>query len=611
MVPSPLVLALIALNDTTRLHLRPHLPLLAPALLGLLIRLAGFFGPGGLLLAPTGYDDGVYFSSSALLVRGVLPYHDFVFVHPPGSLYFFALTSWVPDPAIGFAAARVLVSILGTINIFLLGWIVTRAAGPFGGVVAAVLYAIDPDAIIAERSAFLEPVLNFLCLAAVLVWLRGRRPVLAGALLGAACAVKLWGGIWMIAALAATPRERLRSDVPRFLVGALVTGLLLVLPAAVPALDGFIEQTLLFQLERPPDGTIGVLARLRELTIDSPHRAAFVLGLIGLFAMRWRREERLFAIATLLTIAAFLVSPTYWASYNAHLAASLCGLAGFGAAALLRIRRVPQWATALGVALLVAGLQVTMFPRIRETARGWSPEMLTFAHDVPQLVPADASPFALDPSWNLAARRLPPHGDGTPVIVDSYAATLMRGQRPSIRARLDASPFVLLGNRAWQLGDAERAWLASHFECMNPEAGELCVWQRRAQPFAGTPPPQAIQFVEGWYGVEGVPPKTWRWMSRRAVAKLPPRNGVARLELALEVPSENPTITVELDGRLIDRFVATTKEVTRRYDVPVAGEQPHVLVLSTDRAIVPAQVGASGDTRELGLNVRRLAWRRR
>ncbi|MFP5248135.1 MAG: glycosyltransferase family 39 protein, partial [Thermoanaerobaculia bacterium] len=209
---------------------RAHLALLAIAFGGFLLRAVALTGAGGPLGAPTDYDDGVYFSASALLLRGTLPYHDFVFVHPPGILYFLGLTSWMPDPGVGFAAARVLLCAVGGINILLVGLLAMRSAGPVGGIIAAALYAVYPDAVKAERSAFLEPVLNLFVLASLFVRLRGRRPLLAGFLCGVACAVKLWGGIWVIAAIASAPRERWRSDVPRFLLGGLAAGLLLLGP---------------------------------------------------------------------------------------------------------------------------------------------------------------------------------------------------------------------------------------------------------------------------------------------------------------------------------------------------------------------------------------------
>ncbi|HEX4803712.1 MAG TPA: hypothetical protein VFV14_09380, partial [Myxococcaceae bacterium] len=55
------------------------------------------------------YDEGVYFASSSLLLRGELPYRDFAFVHPPGLLYCLwpaAGLGIIRDPSIGFAAAR-------------------------------------------------------------------------------------------------------------------------------------------------------------------------------------------------------------------------------------------------------------------------------------------------------------------------------------------------------------------------------------------------------------------------------------------------------------------------------------------------------------------------
>src|SRR5438128_6565592 len=68
---------------------------------------------------PIDYDEGVYFSASALLFKGILPYRDFVFVHPPVHLYVLgAITSWIGqiDPADAFAFTRFLATVIGTLN---------------------------------------------------------------------------------------------------------------------------------------------------------------------------------------------------------------------------------------------------------------------------------------------------------------------------------------------------------------------------------------------------------------------------------------------------------------------------------------------------------------
>ena len=54
------------------------------------LRVLPFFNRHGAFGYPVDYDEGVYFSASALLFRGELPYRDFVFVHPPGALLLWA-----------------------------------------------------------------------------------------------------------------------------------------------------------------------------------------------------------------------------------------------------------------------------------------------------------------------------------------------------------------------------------------------------------------------------------------------------------------------------------------------------------------------------------------
>lgn len=572
--------------------MRTRYALFGIALAAFAFRLAALLGTGGPFGAASSYDDGVYFSASALWLRGVLPYRDFVFVHPPGILWFLGLLSWLPDPAHAFAAARVMACAVGGINALLVGCIVMRAAGPFGGLVAASLYAIYPDAMTAERSTYLEPFLNLACLSSMYVWLRTdkRSPLLAGFLAGVACAVKLWGGIWVIAAIAAD-----RKRYPRFLAGAILAGLLLVLPLAAPAMSEFLSQTLRFQFSRPPDGTLDFATRLREI-FTSGHIATSLLAIIGLFAVI-KMRERVFAIAMLLTIAGFLASSSYWTQYNAHLAVSQCILAGFGAAALSNRR-------AIVIALIVLTQGWPFAREMRTAIRSRSIELLTFKQTS---LPA----FAFDPTWSLAMHRLPPHGDGAPVIVDSYGAMLREAvrngryrdttsafQSPALQramlARLASSNYVLLGWRGpWQMNAANRAWFASHFECTTPEAGELCVWKRRTQPLANAPSieDQTIRFLDGWYALEGAPPETWRWMSRRSVMRVPP----GRLHLSFEGDAQ---LTFVLDGHAIPR----TDEVE------ITGDGPHTLVITADRVFVPARGSwRSRDMRELSVRLKSIA----
>jgi Dolichyl-phosphate-mannose-protein mannosyltransferase len=614
--------------------------ILAIAVAGFVLRLVPLVRAGGPLAWPVDYDEAVYFSASALLFRGVLPYRDFVFVHPPALLYVLGATSSLAGalgPARAFAAARLVATLVGAINIALVGRLVLRTSGAAGALVAAALYATYPDVVVVERGPFLEPVLNLACLTMALAWLgpragSARRSVVAGVLCGAACAVKVWGGIWFLAALAAAPRERARSEIAKFAGAAAVSGLIFIAPLAFLSLPRFVEQTLLFHLRRPPDGIVSPAARVPEIA-GGGHIVASVLALAALLAIAVKavraralvtREERFFAAAIVLTAAAFLASSSYWSQYNSHLAASECVLAGMGAALI---------AANLPSALAGALVLLLAVPSARQSllgSRGRAPELLAVGATIRDNVPSDDCVFAFDPAWSIAGGRLPPHSGSAPAIVDSYGAMLLAAthggakfpdaaaafQSPAaqteVRARLESCRFAILGWRGnWQLSAASKAWFSAHFVCAAPSAGDLCLWERWSPTLLGlavAPPGTEIRFGDGWFAEEGAPRARWRWMAARSVTLLPPVAGAARLELALELPADNATITVQLDGRTIERIAATSRQVARSWRVDGSGGAPHTLVLSTSSVVNPARAGLSPDTRDLGLRLDRIVW---
>jgi len=103
------------------------------ALVGVLafaVRLWSVLHNGG-LSAVLGYDEGVYFGASAGLVHGLVPYRDFVLVHPPGSLLllspFAELARVVGDPT-AWSGARLFVMLVGSANAMMVT-VVGRRAG--------------------------------------------------------------------------------------------------------------------------------------------------------------------------------------------------------------------------------------------------------------------------------------------------------------------------------------------------------------------------------------------------------------------------------------------------------------------------------------------------
>ena len=106
------------------------------------VRGAGLYGLGN-------YDDGVHFAAALGLVNGLLPYRDFLLLHPPGvvlALAPFAALSWLIGEPDAMAVARLSWMLLGGVNAVLCG-LVLRPVSRVAGLVAALFYALSIGAV--------------------------------------------------------------------------------------------------------------------------------------------------------------------------------------------------------------------------------------------------------------------------------------------------------------------------------------------------------------------------------------------------------------------------------------------------------------------------------
>ena len=195
------------------------------------------------------------------------------------------------------------------------------------------------------------------------------------------------------------------------------------------------------------------------------------------------------------------------------------------------------------------------------------------------------------------------------------------------------SPFVeylapsfpwtkVLDERAMPLSPPrKRAWLLTEIDATKPagfvfKRGHDQLWHiaRRhyfdvaLEPFTALP-----QFVSGWYAPERNGQEENRWMGRHSTTILPGRSGDTVLRLVYDIPdelvSQHPTITVKLNGVIIDQSQVAEAHLSRDFHIePAPLDAPNTLELSTDRTLNPRAQHLGDDPRELGLMVHFLAW---
>ena len=417
------------------------------------------------------YDDGVYFAGAQALVAGRLPYRDFVLLHPPGILLVLgplaALARVVSDHR-AFELARLAFMALGSLNAVLTAAVARRSrlGGPVAAVVAGILYAVWPPAIEAESTPMLEP-LNTLGLLVALLLLYRRRPraheeLLAGAALGAAAAVKVWGVVPLVVVLAWELVVHRPRAAGRVGLGAASTLTVLCLPFFVAAPGAMYRMVVIDQLERGEvnaevlDRLSGILGVSRLTGGARPPGWLLVaaVAVVCALVVAGALMDRAWLVTALLAavVAVLLEAPAFFDHYAALAAAPLLILAGAGSAALaaravrhLRVRspvlaggRIPV------VALAITLAPVTVFACIvvgLHRGRGFPGARLSQAAASSRCVTAD-SPAALI-QMDLLSRDLERHCrlwiDVTGLTYDTAAERFPNGV-----------PLPRRSNRQWQ-----------------------------------------------------------------------------------------------------------------------------------------------------------------
>jgi hypothetical protein len=233
--------------------------LLAATMLALAVRLFTL-SRSGYLTGVTEYDDGVYLGGAIRLLQGIIPYHDYAYVQPPGILLLMApvaLLTKVTTATHTMAVARILTALASTACVPLAGSLV-RHRGPLVTLVTSGFLAVYPDSITTAHTLILEPWMNLLVLAGACVAFRDGRLAAprwllwAGILIGFAGAVKYWAGLPALVVLIAclmTAQSR-RQRTLRFTAGVAIGFLVPILPFALISPVTYVRSTLLDQASR-------------------------------------------------------------------------------------------------------------------------------------------------------------------------------------------------------------------------------------------------------------------------------------------------------------------------------------------------------------------------
>ncbi|WP_400997991.1 ArnT family glycosyltransferase [Agromyces sp. GXQ0307] len=396
---------------------RTAIAIMAVGIAALVIRVAGFLAPGALLWTREN-DDGVMFAGAISMLHGLLPYADFGYVHPPGSLLLlvpFAAWGEATTESVGLAGARLLTAGVGALNTVLIG-ILLRRHGVLAILVGAGLYATWGMAVATERTYLLEPYLNLGLLIALIVVLRGRRsaPIVAGIALGVALMVKYWAVIdvvlvgWMI-------WSRLgRGAVLRYLAAGGITVAAIGLPFLLTDPSAMWQLTVSAQLGRAGNDVdlaeradylspYFAFPAIRDVVPTAASAAGVVAALViaafplvGALARRARPRawppEAWWAIAALAHAVVLAASGVSYYHYAVWLMAplALCLGATVGSIRRTPARRIVAGGALAVITLMAVGDVVVIGPRpAASVVEDWAADLECVAGMPSRLVVAD------------------------------------------------------------------------------------------------------------------------------------------------------------------------------------------------------------------------------
>jgi alpha-1,2-mannosyltransferase len=319
-----------------------------------------------------GYDGSVYYAAAAGLAAGLLPYRDFLLLHPPGIalalLPFAALGRVIGDPH-AFALARLTWMALGAANAALVS-LLLRRYGRWPALAGGLFYAVHVPAVLSEHYTSLEAVGSTCLLVAVGLLTRDRGTaahlprrafLVAGLLLGVATGTKVWGAVLALTLLAWTCASAGWRRGLLLLAGGVAGAVAVCLPFFLAAPATMWRMVVLDQLGRPrvEAGTaqrISDIGGLSEVDgrVDDPLLLATLCVLVGVAAVVLAVRTPLGRLALLLFAVAtglLLISPS-WSPRYAGLAGPPAALL-FGSAVAVLHQRLSR---RRGVAAAVVGL---------------------------------------------------------------------------------------------------------------------------------------------------------------------------------------------------------------------------------------------------------------
>ncbi|HLI45032.1 MAG TPA: hypothetical protein VKU92_11280 [Acidimicrobiales bacterium] len=460
------------------------------------------------------YDEGAYVGSAIELARGLVPYKDFAFVQPPGiSLLLAPVAGLFRLAGLGtedvLSAARVMTAIATALGSGLAA-LALRHRGVVGMMVAGGALAAFPLAYTAFSSTLLEPYLDLLCLAGVVLLFRGGhlatgwRLALAGLAFGLAFGFKVWavipaglGVLWVFRSGA--------RDVARY-TGGVVAGVAAIYgPFLALAPRAFIRDVFLAQVNRLDLVGFGfhrfvLVSGVKYLRLPAWWAVLLIAVWVALLAAAHllaptadrsgRSFEWYVAVVAVVILCILMLGHPYYAHYSDILApwaalsaGSLVARAVVGASGRLALRgsagdpaRSRRSMTGLVMAVVLVAIVVV------PTRELWSARKFDTAPQnaaILRLVsatPATSCVVSDESEMLEAANRLTTGGPLCPVVIDSD------GERLVTLAELGRrrAAYVALAAQ-WQrwFGRARYVYLTRRFHLRIPWTRELSGWFHR------------------------------------------------------------------------------------------------------------------------------------